>query len=195
MAFNHRKKKTIRRKQRFSKRKSAKTHRRRRVRIMRGGGVVWNVKILGSYIGENVAIFNGTFTFDDRIFSEDATEIYGTLYLRNVIDITIMFKQHKDDKTVYEVVSDKKIMLTPENSSISLVGFIFSSIHDSTAALPPKQMYPPPLMPSSTMRHASSTAALPSQPSTALPARLPYNPTEPSRKPYLNPNQTFGEKK
>jgi hypothetical protein len=186
MAFNHRKKKTIRRKQRFSKRKSAKTHRRRRVRIMRGGGlVVWNVKILGSYIiGENVAIFNGTFTFDDRIFSEDATEIYGTLYLRNVIDITIMFKQHKDDKTVYEVVSDNKIMLTtPENSSISLVGFIFSSIHDSTAALPPKQMYPPPLKPTKSMyaMYASSTA-VPSQPFK------PYT-FKPST------NTRFGEKK
>ena len=47
MTFNHRKKKTIRRKQCFSKRKSAKTHRRRRVRIMRGGRRVWKVTVYG----------------------------------------------------------------------------------------------------------------------------------------------------
>lgn len=45
MAFKYHQKKTLRRKRRFLKRKSAKTYRRSRKGIMSGGNETWNVKV------------------------------------------------------------------------------------------------------------------------------------------------------
>ena len=124
MVFNHRKKKTIRRKQRFSKRKSAKTHRRRRVRIMRGGSKVWKVNVYGTLPqtpGSVILYNNGTFTFDDTI-DENATEITGNLVLPDLINVTLPFTRHEEDTTIYLPPPDTHYIIKAAKN-ISLVYF------------------------------------------------------------------------
>ena len=145
---------------------------------MRGGSKEWKVNVYGTFPqtpGSVILYNNVTFTFDDTI-DENANEIYGTLYLRDVIDITVLFKKDNQDETFYHPPSDKPYMII-RDGDVSLQGFKFRSKHDSTAALPPMQMYPLPLMP---LHNSTPTAALPPRGSTALPVA--------SLKPYLNTN-------
>ena len=181
MTFNHRKKKTIRRKQRFSKRKSAKTHRRRRVRIMRGGSKEWKVTVYGTLPqtpGSKILYNNGTFTFDDTI-DENATKITGNLVLPGLINVTLPFTQDEEDTTIY--LPDTHYIIKAAKN-ISLVYFQRHSTAVPPPPLPPKQMYPLPLMP---LRASTSTAAMPTRASTALPVA--------SLKPYLYTTRRLGE--
>ena len=143
MTFNHRKKKTIRRKQCFSKRKSAKTHRRRRVRIMRGGRRVWKVTVYGKLTQkkDSVILYNNcTFSFDDTI-SANATEITGNLFLPGVIDVTLLFTQDERDKTIYHPPSNKYMI----NAEVSLDVFRRIIPTSAPTAAPPPIAAPAPL--------------------------------------------------
>lgn len=120
MAFNHRKKRTIRRKQRISKRKSAKTYRRRRVRIMIGGRRrVWKVIVYGIKDEFVVLYHECIFSFDDTI-NENDTEIKGNLFKPGVIDVELRFKQVEEDKSCYRPAldPDKEIMIKSDVAGV-----------------------------------------------------------------------------
>ena len=110
MAFNHRKKKTIRRKQRFSKHKSAKTHSRRRVRIMRGGKRVWKVTVYGIRNNEWYRFKDGIFTFDDDI-SEERT--LGTLF--NLVEAFGAFTSSFGSKKIDTGMERKAVVNKPKS--------------------------------------------------------------------------------
>ena len=60
MAFKYRQKKTLRRKRRFLKRKSAKTYRRSRKGVMRGGNETWKVQVnYAEYTSDQTLVDNG----------------------------------------------------------------------------------------------------------------------------------------
>ena len=85
MALRHRQKKSIRRKRRFLKRKSAKTHRRTltKRRIMRGGAK-WAVNVY--YHNADIATqisTPGIFTVDGIYLEETETVVFGTLTFSN----------------------------------------------------------------------------------------------------------------
>ena len=186
MAFNHRKKKTIRQKQRFSKHKSAKTHRRRRVRIMRGGKRVWKVIVYGIR-NKNWYWFNdGIFTFDDEI-SENASEIRGNLFLPGLIDGTLLFTQDKEDKTCYHPhPSEKMIMMKTDITCVSLD--MFKHIIPTSAPIAPPPIAPPPIAP-------PPIAPPPIAPPPIAPPPIAMRAPHISSKPYLSENrlQRFGK--
>ena len=130
MALRHPQKKSIRRKRRFLKRKSAKTHRRTltKRRIMRGGAnPKWNVKVYycdttidyGDTPTPNTPYYDTPGTFTDPFPSEESEKskniVFGTLTLTSLNKTFYNTKFRVNDN---EYVAENAMFITPNHRFI-----------------------------------------------------------------------------